>query len=376
MIYAGAISVSILFSLLVQHKKEKIRIKSSKIIISYGIIIRYLMVILSIIFPLMLSVFRYGIGTDYFYTYIPQFKKIISGGESYYEIGFYWFNKLIGMFTSNGQVLIAVTSLIFIGIVYREIYRSSQQYWLSILLLYLSFVYFISLNNIRQSMASAILLIALTLLIKGHRIGFVCCVMVASSIHQVAIIFLLFLLIEKIQLSAMSYTILVASFFGVCKFIVPLVLSKLIEYIPRLKLYYVADELSIYSNKTIGAFWLLVQIIFMLYLNYIDIIYKPNKSKNNIEDYREWNIIKLNQCLLLCVCAMDGIVPATYRIVRMFSFSQFLFIPNIVYKYEKNKHRRLIQVIFIVFIFTVLFIENVIAGSEEVFPYKSIFSMF
>lgn len=376
MIYAGAISVPILFSLLVQQKREKIQIKNSKIIISHGNIIRFLMVILSILFPLMLSVFRYGIGTDYFYTYIPQFKKIISGGESYYEIGFYWFNKFIGMFTSNGQVLIAVTSLIFIGIVYREIYRSSQQYWLSILLFYLSFVYFISLNNIRQSMASAILLIALTFLIKEHRIGFICCVMVAASIHQIAIIFLLFLLIEKIQLSSISYTILAIGFWGACKFIVPLVLIKIVEYIPRLKLYYVADELSIYSNKTIGTFWLLVQIIIMLYLNYIDIIYKPNKSKNSIKDYREWNIIKLNQCLLLCVCAMDGIVPATYRIVRMFSFSQFLFIPNIVYKYEKNKPRRLIQVIFIISIFTILFIENLIAGSEEVFPYTSIFSAF
>ena len=374
MIYVGAIIVSVFFSLLVSQKREKIKINGSKVIISQRMIIRDLLIFFSAIVPLLVSAFRYGIGTDYFYTYIPQFKKIINGEKSYYEIGFYWFNKIIGMFTSNGQVLIFVTSLIFVGIVYREIYRCSRKYGLSILIFYLSFVYFISLNNIRQSMASAILLIAVELLIRERKIEFVCCVILATSIHQIAIIFLLILLIERFCISAMTYTVITAVFGIACKFIMPIVINKLINYIPRFRLYFVADELSIYSQKTIGTIWILIQIIIMLYLNYIEFIYSPDKEKYNAEDKREWNIVKLNQCLLLCVCAVDGIVPAAYRIVRIFSFSQFIFIPNVIFKFEKNKKNRWIQVLFIIFLFGIIFIENVHSGAEEVFPYRSVFN--
>ena len=373
MIYSISICISILFSLLVQQKKEKNIINGSKIIINKRNLARDIMIIFSGIFPFFLSAFRYGIGTDYFYTYIPQFKRIIDGERSYYEIGFYWLNKIIGMFTSNGQVLIVVTSLIFIGIVYSEIYRYSRQYWLSILLFYLSFVYFISLNNIRQSIASAVLLIATELLVRNHKVGFVCCTILAASFHQIAILFLVFLLIEKVCLSTRMYTFIVVVFWCACKFIMPIVISKLINYIPRFRLYFTADELSVYSDKTIGLLLVFIQFLILLYLNYIEFIYKPDNSKVDMVDKREWNIIKLNQCLLLCVYAVDGIVPATYRIARIFSFSQFLFIPNVIFKYEKNRRNRWIEIGIVLILFGVLFYENFITGAEEVFPYISIF---
>lgn len=373
MIYSISICISILFSLLVQQKKEKNIINGSKIIINKRNLARDIMIIFSGIFPFFLSAFRYGIGTDYFYTYIPQFKRIIDGERSYYEIGFYWLNKIIGMFTSNGQVLIVVTSLIFIGIVYSEIYRYSRQYWLSILLFYLSFVYFISLNNIRQSIASAVLLIATGLLVRNHKVGFVCCTILAASFHQIAILFLVFLLIEKVCLSTRMYTFIVVVFWCACKFIMPIVISKLINYIPRFRLYFIADELRVYSDKTIGLLLVFIQFLILLYLNYIEFIYKPDNSKVDMVDKREWNIIKLNQCLLLCVYAVDGIVPATYRIARIFSFSQFLFIPNVIFKYEKNRRNRWIEIGIVLILFGVLFYENFITGAEEVFPYISIF---
>ena len=362
---------SALISLLIRQRKGNAI--GLKITICKREVVRHLIIFLSAITPLLVSALRYGIGTDYFYTYIPQFNKIINGERNYYEIGFYYFNKFIGIFTSNGHAVIIITSIIFIGIVYREIYRYSRQYWLSIILFYLSFVYFISLNNIRQSMASALLLIAIELLIQKKRIGFAFCVLIATSIHQIAVLFLLALAIEKICVSAMTYTVITIGFWCTCKFIMPIVLSTLINYVPRLKLYFVADEMKIYNEKTIGRLLIIIQFIIMLYLDYIEFTYKPDKDNAHIADKREWNIIKLNQFLLVCVYAVDGIVPAAYRIARVFSFSQFIFIPNVIFKYEKHRKRRWLQVLLTISLFGILFVKNIHSGAEEVFPYRSIF---
>ena len=48
----------------------------------------------------------------------------------------------------------------------------------------------------------------------------------------------------------------------------------------------------------------------------------------------------MSQCALLCVCALDGIVPAAYRVVRIFSFAQFILIPNAIRKYVNNKKEK------------------------------------
>ena len=327
------------------------------------------------LFPILVSALRYGLGTDYFYTYIPQFRIIANGGDSYYEFGFFWLNKIVGFFTSNGQWMIAVCSVITIGIMYRQIFRMSKNYALSILLLYLSFVYFVSLNNIRQSLAAVFLLIAIEALIDNKKIKFIILVLLASSIHRVSMIFIILIIADQLSFSACFYAMTSLAMFGVGKIIAPRLLAILTSYIPRLALYLHASELKIYSNKTIGSGYILIQFIILFLYVYFDFAEKKKTVNLSEKDEIEWKITKISQCMLLCICSFDGIIPATYRIARIFSFGQFILLPNAIYKHERNKKNRIWIYVLILIMYSFLYIQGVLSGAEEVFPYRSIFDV-
>lgn len=166
MIYAIMIIFSVISGCLVPYAEKKK--KKSKSTIYMKNIKRNGMISISLLFPLLVSSLRYGLGTDYSYTYIPQFNSIARGDRGYYEIGFYLLNKIVSFFTNDGQWIIVICSILFVGIVYRQIYRESKVYALSILLLYLTFAYFVSLNNVRQSLASAFLLLAWNVCVRAE----------------------------------------------------------------------------------------------------------------------------------------------------------------------------------------------------------------
>lgn len=372
MAYIVSFLVSVLMAYYVPKNLRKGEMKTGWRYIRFGwkSINRRILILASCIGPILVSAFRYGIGTDYFYTYIPQFNLIARGGESYYEIGFYLFNKFVALFTSDGQWLIALCSIITIGVCYGQLFKQSKTYILSITLFYLSYNYFISLNNIRQSLASAILLVAIECLINGEKIKFVAWVLIASTIHRVSIVFILLIVFDKMFFSAITYFIMSCVMFGIAKIIAPRLIAFLARYIPRLSLYMQASELAIYTKKTIGISYITLQFLIFLILIYLE----NNQTEVSHKDNMEWNLTKMIQCLLMCVVSMDGIVPAAYRIVRIFAFSQFILIPNAIYKHEKNKNRKRIIWFIILGLYTFWFVYNYIQGTEQVFPYKSIFN--
>lgn len=375
MIYAVSAMFSILVSCLIPNKcitKKNIS-KRRKYIIRLKK--RTVLILCSMLFPMLVSALRYGLGTDYFYTYIPQFNNIANGGRGYYEIGFYFLNRFVSLFTDDGQWIIAICSVITIGIIYREIFRMAKNYQISILILYLSFVYFISLNNVRQSLASAILLLAAEALINGEKFRFIVWVLLASSIHRVSIIFLVLIIADKVFFSAWIYLLVTIVMFGIGKIIAPWLLSILVRYIPRLALYLHANELKMYNERTIGRAYICIQFVIMIVYVYFDYIKKKKSNKLAYKDEIEWNIAKISQCAHLSICAFDGVIPATYRISRIFMFLHFILLPNVIYKNEKNKNNRIMICIMIVIMYSFLFFQGILSGAEEVFPYKSIFDV-
>ena len=71
MIYAIMIIFSVISGCLVPYAEKKK--KKSKSTIYMKNIKRNGMISISLLFPLLVSSLRYGLGTDYSYTYIPQF---------------------------------------------------------------------------------------------------------------------------------------------------------------------------------------------------------------------------------------------------------------------------------------------------------------
>ena len=371
MIYAISFLISVFISYYVPRYEKNIKLKAWKIVIDKRKMHREKLMFASMILPILVSACRYGIGTDYFYTYIPQFNAIVRGEKSYYEIGFYILNKGIALFTENAQWLIVICSILTIGICYRQIFKESESYALSICLFYLSFFYFISLNNVRQSLASAFLLIGIEKFIYGEKIKFIFWVLIASSLHRVSLVFLVLFFADRFCLSAIPYGVFSCVIFFIGRIIAPKVLTILTTHIPRLNIYLHASELAIYKQKTIGSMYMLIQFAIIAIYVYLDVNGKELSEK---KDQIEWNFTKWTQCILFGIIAMDGVIPATYRIARIFSFTQFILLPNAIEKKEKNKHNKICIWGIVIGMYLIYFAQNVLRGAEEVLPYHSIFN--
>lgn len=104
------------------------------------------------------------------------------------------------------------------------------------------------------------------------------------------------------MLSAVTYLIVSIVAFGVMQIIGGRIVQLFARYIPRLQLYFQAQELSAYTGNTIGRYYILMQFLILILFVYIE--KKNNKVFQSItgKDQIEWNITLMSQCALLCVC--------------------------------------------------------------------------
>ena len=144
---------------------------------------------------------------------------------------------------------------------------------------------------------------------------------------------------------------------------------EILSKVPRLAKYYAEEEeaLSGFLDKSISITFIFVNLCILIIFIYFELQYKNIKTP-------KWNLILWNQFMILAICSLDGIAPATYRIVRIFSFAQFIYLPNIIEEYEDNRTAKVILYIVLIVLFGALFIQNYVTGTEQVFPYASIFS--
>lgn len=112
----------------------------------------------------LISVFRYGLGNDY-YSYIYIFWNIknapgLSIFNYGYEPGFTIVTKLISMFTADVNIMYAVYALLILIPTAYAIFRYSENIWMSTMMFISLTFFYCSLSFIRQSIAFAIILCA------------------------------------------------------------------------------------------------------------------------------------------------------------------------------------------------------------------------
>jgi|GEM_PF-817651 len=375
MIYIISCTVSILISLGVTWNK---RISQSDTRTKNGIVLidknrrnaTYLM-ILSGLMPALVSALRYGVGTDYLHNYLPWFYMIQRGEETSAETGYVWLNRLVGFFTNDAQWVFVVTSFLFVYFVYYSIYKASDNIQLSILLLYISYTYLISLNNIRQSLASAIALIGLINLSKGRNIRAIIFIAVSSLFHVSMLPLLIIVLLYRIRIKA-SVLLGINLFFFILKNTIVQITLKVLPLISFKKFqnYYKLDSLEIYLQKSIGISTIVLNF-FLMFL--IALVEERDNIKTDELKKNELSICKYLQFFALLICTIDGVIPATYRWLRIFTFPQFLFVPNLITNFENRKDKIIIAAC-VLAMYIVVCVGFVQSGMEAVIPYVSIFS--
>ncbi len=316
----------------------------------------------------IISALRYDLGTD-FYNYTTEFIIILSGEDLQYESGFLKLARLIGKFWYTQQAIIIVTSVIFCGIVYYAMYKRSRNICFSLFIFFFSYNYFISLNNVRQCVAQAVALIGICALMRGKKILFAVFVLLASTIHQTAMIYLVLGVFSFVKIKAVVLLFISAFWFVTNKLLITVIVDFLMlveSKVPRLHGISFYLQNNMYTSRTVGRTLILFDFCILVLMVLMESVWMMKDT-----DSIEWKVIKYNQFLLLMVYGLDGSIPAVYRIARLFSFAQFIYFPNLVARIPEKRYRILAGA-FICLGFLFFFMINYMRGAEGVFPYQCV----
>lgn len=312
----------------------------------------------------LLSALREGIGTDYYYTYTPRFLEILQGERTYYEIGFYWFNRVLGLFTDNPQWVFVTTSFIYMLCLGLSFYDAVEDLPFCVVILLVSGEYFVSLNNLRQAMASAILLLSFRFIRRNKWLPAFLLAALCSTLHQAMLLFfgvwLILILLKWIPLHRMLLLL------GAGALVVYLLLGAVPEFaeiiFPERLLYYIRE--AMYTEPTIGWPRGLLNLALLVFL-----IFTRYRSED-----KKLDALVVMQFLAVVVCLFDALLPAAYRILRLFTFWQLLSLPMAMERYTTAlKDRWYIKALLIILLGVMCVYAIVILRTEQVLPYRSIF---
>lgn len=313
--------------------------------------------------PLILvSGLRFNVGTDY-KTYLEL--------DSYIGSVFYGLNpvqcepiylliiKFAKLF-ANYQIVYFITAFFFALFILDFLYYSSVDLVFSILLLLLSGVFSQSLNHMKQMLAVSIVFYAFRFLLNKSYLKYVACVLIATMIHDTALIFLFFLLYDKVKINkklALLIFILVYVFkdyiYNYCYRIL-----SIFDYYS----YYFHTR---YVRDTSTALLLLNVIIFLFTLFCV-------KAEVKAEDEKKERLYSLIQYIILFICIIA--LPNSTRIVFMFIPIQLISVPYYLSRLKPGleKHKRFIKFGFFIIYLTFFIYTIGICNLGETLPYDTV----
>ncbi len=257
---------------------------------------------LNFIFLFMLAAFRdVSVGNDTieYYRIFNLISSIESVNEifniSRYEIGYLLLNYLITRFTNNFNVLLFITSYIYIYSVFKFIERYSESKFMAVMLFFTLSMYYLIFNIQRQCIAIAIFLYAIKFLENKQYARYIISILLATMFHYIAAILLLLCFIPKIKLynKKLAYKYVILS--GLIACFIAYFVTKFGIYIPYFGHYLIDSEYSqggIRIASVILAGIRLGMIILIISING----FKADNSKTNI-DYI-FNYVVILDCII------------------------------------------------------------------------------
>jgi transmembrane protein EpsG len=139
----------------------------------------------------LISGLRSNIGDTYFYKHIYELNDFTwSYIKEQKDIGFGVLQKILKMYSEDPQILIITTALITNVLIVLVLYSYSKMIELSLYVYITGGLFLVSMNGIRQVLAAAIIFTATKFLIEGNWKKYILIILLASTFHQSALIFI------------------------------------------------------------------------------------------------------------------------------------------------------------------------------------------
>lgn len=310
--------------------------------------------------PMFISAVRYYVGTDYWETYYTGFYRIMDGSIiDGFEPGFYLLNKGIQLFTENVFWLFIITSILFVGLVYKSIEDLSIDIPLSIILFFVTRYYFIGMNGVRQFIGLAILLYSIRYIYEKNPVKFGISIVIACAFHYTCILFIPAYFISRIKLNRRRILIFLVGNLIVFTAGVPMILRA----IAGTKYGVLASNFDIAGIKF---------TVFTIALNFLLFCIGYTGYEKRKNDLKYCICLNIQFIALLTSIALQAI-PLMERIYWIYSFPIIITLPYLLKGICKDGTRKIVKW-GIVLIFLIYMIYDIyILGDHDVLPYQWIF---
>lgn len=329
--------------------------------------------ILATIPSIILSAIRYDVGTDFYKTYVVGFYVIKGGGEVYgYDALFALFNKILLFFTDNSQWVFVWTSIIIGFFIFKSIKKMSVNAPLSFALYFISGLYFMSLNQVKQFLAMSILLYSLSFYIKEDWFWFICLLLIAFFIHNIILVILIPILLLYIR-EKWDFLMPRRVFFMLVLFIVfiNVFYNFFIHVMSFTRFFERYMDSDYYMNANFSYAYMLFNLpAFVLFA----VLYNKNKHDNEFVLFYIFKFVALMFVVLSSKIAIAPRIADTLLIVDIISIP-YLFQKLKEYKGRYRKFKiaitSSIEIIYCAYFVWSFFVKN----NHNVFPYQTIFGL-
>lgn len=288
-------------------------------------------------------------------SYLPLLK--VFSAQSYMEVGFLLYNKLLSYITLHPQILFMASGAIIAASVMRFIYRNTALPLLA-LLIYVSAAgdFYWTLTAIRQSLAIAVTLFAFEAVQKRKLFIFLILILIAASFHKSALCLLPLYPLYNIKFNIKTFFL--GLFAAVLIFInMEFILNSLRGYISSYQVYLDSSGISYLTDVFIRVL-LLCFPIFILFIT---------RKKAD----KDFNIFLWAAFLSLIFSVFIFKLEMLIRFRLYFSIYSIVLIPK-AFELISQKNTKIIFMSLFLF-FTVLYTQRAvtnIALSNNFLPYE------
>ena len=349
-------------------------------------------------FPLLaVSAARWNVGTDFWYTYLPEFRALEwvrgGGGDAlrdalfeplmgtmarcgfgettaealdYFlqvvdrtEIGFRSLMEVSILCGGGFRMVMAVTSLLVLSSVFAAIVRQSRWPALAAFLFVAGGSYALSLNVVRQYVAIGFCLVALDFAVRRRLVPFAVCVFVGSTFHCSALMLLPVWFLVKLDIRPRwGFAAVALGLLGGFA-LRPLAMRAL----PALGL----DRYFWYFTDPRWAGEGFEFIFFAIGLCFMALgAWYWTRAADRCPHFRLWYYMTVIGTVAL---SFSGALPLMKRVNFYFAAPQFLMLPELILSEDNPRARRVLTVLVVVAFGLEFVVATCLLNKNEILPY-------
>ena len=280
------------------------------------------------------------------------------------EIGYKIIAWICLLFTEDYAIIFAVTYAIIIGLTFYTIYKESPYPVLSVIIYFGAGFYFHSLNLMRQYLAISVLLFSYKYLIDKKYILYAAAIITASLFHSIALIFAIALLLCDKEVFDLKRTIIVSILlliFGrfIWRFIIDLIVNH--------------TRFAVYIGSKFDKSKLRIEDIIFNAILYLIIYYLYRHTKD--VGRKEKFFLNMQACSLFFMI-LASTMYLLFRFSFIFGIFNIISIPYFLKKSDiESKKKIAVLIVLIITIGAYITKMNIIGNTDEVKPYKTIFTV-